>query len=92
MTQELSVKKHLQLIAKEQKLTPAEAWQNVITERFLVRLSNSSYNSLFILKGGMLLAKHVKLGRETKDLDFTIDRLSNEMGSLQKVFGEIANI
>lgn len=92
MTKEHSVKEHLLLIAKERNLTPAEVWHNVITERFLVRLCNSPYASHFILKGGMLLAKHVKLGRETKDLDFAIERLSNEMTSLQKVFGEIANI
>lgn len=73
-------------------MTPAEVWHNVITERFLVRLYYSPYASHFILKGGMLLAKHLKLGRETKDLDFAIERLSNEMSSLQKVFVEIANI
>lgn len=90
--QEQSLKKHLQLVAKERSLTPAEVWQNVITERFLVRLCNSPYYSHFILKGGMLLARHVELGRETKDLDFTIERLSNEVNSLQKVFGEIASV
>jgi predicted nucleotidyltransferase component of viral defense system len=90
--QEQSFKKLLQLVAKERDITPAEVWQNVITERFLVRLCNSPYYSHFILKGGMLLAKHVKLGRETKDLDFTIEHLSNEINSLQRIFGEITSI
>lgn len=90
--QEQSFKKLLQLIAKERDITPAEVWQNVIAERFLVRLCNSPYFSHFILKGGMLLAKHVKLGRETKDLDFTIEHLSNEINSLQKVFSEITSV
>ena len=31
---EQSFKKRLHLIAKERNLTPAEVWQNVITERF----------------------------------------------------------
>lgn len=52
--QEQSFKKLLQLVAKEREITPAEVWQNVITERFLVRLCNSPYHSHFILKGGML--------------------------------------
>ena len=91
-SQEQSFKKHLQLVAKERNLTPAEVWQNVITERFLVRLCKSPYFSHFILKGGMLLAKHVKLGRETKDLDFTIEHLSNEINLLKKVFGEITGV
>ena len=89
---EQSFKKRLQLIAKERNLTPAEVWQNVITERFLVRLCNSPYRSHFILKGGTLLARHVELGRETQDLDFAIEHLSNEISFLQKVFDGIIGI
>ena len=74
---EQSFKKRLSLIAKERNLTPAEIWQNVITERFLVRLCRSSYHSHFVLKGGTLLARRIDIGRETKDLDFAIQRLSN---------------
>jgi|GEM_PF-1333670 hypothetical protein len=40
----------------------------------------------FVLKGGTLLARYVDIGRETKDLDFTIQRLSNEISALQKTF------
>lgn len=86
---EQSFKKQLQLIAKERNVTPAVVWQNVITERFLVRLCQSAYHSHFVLKGGMLLARHVDIGRETKDLDFAIQRLSNEIPVLQKAFDEI---
>lgn len=89
---EQSFKKRLQVIAKERNVTPAEVWQNVIAERFLIRLSNSPYHSHFILKGGTLLAKHVELGRETKDLDFAIERLNNQVSSLQKVFEDIVKI
>lgn len=89
---EQSFKKRLQLIAKERNITPAEVWQNVITERFLVRLCRSSYHSHFVLKGGTLLARYVDIGRETKDLDFTIQRLSNEISALQKTFNDIVRV
>ena len=89
---EQSFKKRLQLIAKERNITPAEVWQNVITERFLVRLCRSPYHSHFVLKGGTLLARYVDIGRETKDLDFTIQRLSNEISALQKTFNDIVRV
>jgi predicted nucleotidyltransferase component of viral defense system len=89
---EQSFKKRLQLIAKERNLTPAEVWQNVIIERFLVRLCNSPHHSHFVLKGGMLLARHFDIGRETKDLDFAIQHLGNEVSVLQKVFKEVVEI
>lgn len=73
-------------------MTPAEIWQNVITERFLVRLCRSPYHAHFILKGGVLLARHIDIGRETKDLDFSIHRLSNEITVLQKAFSNILEI
>jgi predicted nucleotidyltransferase component of viral defense system len=89
---EQSFKKRLQLIAKERNITAAEVWQNVITERFLARLCRSPYHSYFVLKGGILLARYVNIGRETKDLDFTIQRLSNEISALQKAFNDIVQV
>lgn len=89
---EQSLKKRLQLIAKERKIRPAEIWQNVIIERFLVRLCRSPYRSHFVLKGGMLLARYLNIGRETKDLDFSIRHLSNKIDALKKALGEIIEI
>ena len=89
---EQSFKKRLNLIAKERNLTPAEIWQNVITERFLVRLCRSPYHAHFVLKGGTLLARQIDIGRETKDLDFAIQCLSNEISVLQKAFGDILRV
>jgi len=89
---EQSLKKRLQAIAKERNLTPANVWQNVVAERFLVRLCNSPYHSHFILKGGWLLAKHVELGRETQDLDFSVERLDNGIDVLQQVLSKIVSI
>ncbi len=89
---EQSFKKRLQIIAKERNATPAEVWQNVISERFLVRLCRSPYQKHFILKGGVLLARYVNIGRETKDLDFAIRGISNEISVLQKAINEILQI
>jgi len=89
---EQSFKRRLHLIAKERNLTPAEVWQNVITERFLVRLCQSPFHGHFVMKGGMLLARYIDIGRETKDLDFAVQRLSNEISVLQKTFDDIVRI
>src|SRR5205085_11288732 len=75
---ETEFKKRLQLIAKERHLTPAVIWHNVISDRFLARLCKSPYRTNFILKGGTLLAKHLNIGRETKDLDFSIENLEKD--------------
>lgn len=89
---EKSFKKQLQLIAKERNLTPTEIWQNVIAERFLVRLCQSPYHSHFVLKGGTLLARYVDIGRETRDIDFAIQQFSNELSTLQETFNKIVQI
>lgn len=61
-------------------------------ERFLARLARSQYADKFIFKGGNLLAYFIELGRETKDLDFLITRLSAEESTLVSVFKEISAI
>lgn len=38
------------------------------------------------------MARYVDIGRETKDLDFTIQRLSNEISALQKMFNDIVRV
>lgn len=92
LTLEQSFKKRLQLIAKERQMTPAEIWQNLVLERFLARLCQSSYRSNFILKGGVLLARHVPIGRETRDLDFSITNMSSNINELSKALEEIIAI
>ena len=89
---EKSLKAKLRSIAQEKKRDPADLWQNLMLERFLVRLSRSSYGSHFILKGGLLLAKYIDIGRETRDLDFLARGISNEIERLRLIFEEIAKI
>ncbi len=40
----------------------------------------------------MLLGKYISIGRETKDLDFSIEEISNEINIVQAVFDEIVKI
>jgi predicted nucleotidyltransferase component of viral defense system len=89
---EKSFKAKLRAIAKEKNRDPADLWQNLTLERFLVRLANSKHREHFVLKGGILLSKYIEIGRETTDLDFLARRLSNEVAGLKDIFEEIANI
>lgn len=89
---EKSFKAKLRAIAKEKNRDPADLWQSLTLERFLVRLAHSKHREHFVLKGGILLSKYIEIGRETTDLDFLARRVSNEVAGLKDVFEEIANI
>lgn len=86
---EHSFKSRLRNIAKEKRIDPAQLWQNLVLERFLVRLSRSPYSSNFILKGGVLLAQYIELNRYTRDLDFLVQRISNKIPELERVLAEV---
>lgn len=87
-----SIKERLHTLAKERNLTFAEIWHNLILERFLVRLYQSKYKTNFVLKGGSLLARYIPIGRETKDLDFLVEGLTNTEEFLSKAFDHICSI
>lgn len=89
---EQSIKEKIKALAKERETTFAELWRNLILERFLTRLAKSPYKEKFILKGGTLLAKYIHLGRETQDLDFFIQKLSNTEQSLKTVLQAICEV
>lgn len=89
---EQSIKEKIKALAKERETTFAELWRNLILERFLTRLAKSPYKEKFILKGGTLLAKYIHLGRETQDLDFFIQKLSNTEESLRTVLQSICDV
>ena len=55
--------------------------RNYMMERFLERISLSSYRDKFILKGGMLVAAMVGLdARSTMDLDATVKAQGRDAG------------
>jgi predicted nucleotidyltransferase component of viral defense system len=89
---EQSIKEKIKALIKERETTFFELWRNLILERFLTRLAKSSYKEKFILKGGSLLAKYIHIGRETQDLDFLIQKLSNTEQSLRTVLQAICDI
>ncbi|MGR3973994.1 MAG: nucleotidyl transferase AbiEii/AbiGii toxin family protein [Candidatus Rhabdochlamydia sp.] len=89
---EKSFKAKLRLIAKELNKDPADLWQTLTLERFLVRLSHSPYKDQFILKGGVLLSKYLTIGRETTDLDFLAQKVRNEKSNLMMIFETVAAI
>jgi predicted nucleotidyltransferase component of viral defense system len=87
-----SMKERLKVVAKERDLTFEEVWHNLVLERFLARLCQSKYKANFILKGGTLLARYIPIGRETKDLDFLVERLKNSEEFLAEAFDDICRI
>lgn len=89
---EKSFKAKLRAIAKEKNRDPADLWQSLTLERFLVRLAKSECSKHFVLKGGILLSKYIEIGRETTDLDFLAQKISNEISELKAIFEKIATI
>jgi len=68
-------------------------FRNYVMERFLERLSISSYRNNLILKGGVLVAAIVGLSnRSTLDMDATIKNLSLSEVSAKKMVEDITNI
>jgi hypothetical protein len=59
-------------------------------EGFLLRLANSKHNSIFVLKGGVLLAAY-DLRRPTADVDFAGIQISNEVEVVRRLVAEVAS-
>lgn len=90
--EEKSFKAKLRAIAKEKNRDPADLWQTLTLERFLARLAKSKYSKHFVLKGGVLLSKYIEIDRETRDLDFLAQKISNETGQIKAIFDQITSI
>lgn len=70
----------------------AEILQYYAMERFLYRLSKTTYADKFILKGGLLFyAWSLPLRRPTRDIDFR-GYVSNSTSNLVKIINEIISI
>lgn len=64
--------------------------RNYMMERFLERISLSSYQDKFILKGGMLVAAMVGLdARSTMDLDATVKGANVSVEDVENMMAEI---
>ncbi|MFK8137766.1 MAG: nucleotidyl transferase AbiEii/AbiGii toxin family protein [Bdellovibrionales bacterium] len=89
---EASLKANLKTLSKETDKTFNELFKQLIFERFLARVSQSSHRNSLIFKGGLCLRQYVKSNRETKDLDFLIKKTSVEKNNIESIFNEIADL
>ena len=59
-------------------------------EEFLRRLSHSEYRNNLILKGGMFIYTLTNFGsRPTRDMDFLMRNLSNDLNNIENVMNKI---
>jgi predicted nucleotidyltransferase component of viral defense system len=74
--------------------TPANALlQTYMMERFLERVSDSTYRDNLILKGGFLIAAMVGIDRRTTmDMDTTVKGLPVSRKGIESIFNEIIAI
>jgi hypothetical protein len=89
---ETSLRDRIKNLAQAKDRSVNEVLKQLYLERFLARLSRSEYADKFIFKGGNLLSYFIELGRETKDLDFMVTKLSAEEATLEAAFTSIAGI
>lgn len=90
---EVSVLAKLKNQAKEEGITYQLGLQLFFQEEFLRRLSHSKYRDKMVLKGGMFIYTLTDFdSRPTKDLDFMIRWMSNELENVQSVMEEICAV
>lgn len=88
-----SVRERLKNIARKSNLDFNSVQLRYVQERFLYRLSQSTYRNAFILKGALLfLAYNIPSLRPTKDIDFLGSELTNDAGDLTVIIKEICQI
>lgn len=79
--------------AKAEEVSPQLVMQNYLLERFLERISLSSWRDRIVIKGGMLISSLIGVDkRSTKDLDTTIQGFTLTHESAEKAFREIAAV
>ena len=93
MKNAMQLKALIKNLAKEKCISAQLVLQNYMLERFLERISLSSYRDNYIIKGGFLIASMVGLDtRATMDMDATIKGYSVKEDSIRKVIEEILGI
>ncbi|MDD3361161.1 MAG: nucleotidyl transferase AbiEii/AbiGii toxin family protein, partial [Hespellia sp.] len=87
---EASVLARLKNQAKKEGINYQLSLQLFFQEEFLRRLSTSKFRENMILKGGMFIYTLTQFdSRPTRDMDFMIRWMSNELGNIQSVMQEI---
>lgn len=93
MKNAMQLKALIKNLAKEKCISAQLVLQNYMLERFLERISLSSYRDNYIIKGGFLVASMVGLDtRATMDMDATIKGYPVKEDSIRKMIEEILGI
>jgi len=93
MINAMQLKSIIKNMAKSKNISAQIILQTYMMERLLERISVSSYQSKFILKGGFLIAAIVGLDtRATMDMDATIVGLPMNAESISNMLEEICSI
>ncbi len=88
-----SFKSKVKNLAKDTGLSHTQIIQNFMFEKFLDRLSISSYKENFIIKGGCLLSSIMGLQlRTTMDIDANITGITFNLEKITDMITEIINI
>ena len=89
----MSLKAKIRNLARKKDMSAQVVLQNYMFERFLERLSQSTYKDKFILKGGILIAALVGIdNRSTMDMDVTIKNYPINVESLTKSIKDICRV
>lgn len=89
---EESIYSRLKNVARQRKRPVQEVLKYYAMERFLYRLSVSSYQTNFYLKGGLMLMVWDPMShRATVDIDL-LAKTSNSIANLQKIINEVCAI
>lgn len=87
-----SIRAKLLNISKLDKIEFQDFFNRFGAEQFLARLSCSPYLEKFIFKGGSLLTYIIDTERKTRDLDFSIRQISNQVDKAIKIIQEIIDM
>lgn len=87
-----SIRAKLLNVSKQEKVEFQELINRFGAEQFLERLTKSLYAERFIFKGGSLLAYIIETDRKTRDLDFSIKHVSNNLDEALKLIADITQI
>ena len=79
-------------ISREKKIELQILFNRLAAEQFLYRLSVSPYADKFIFKGGSLLTYLIESDRKTKDLDFSIKQISNQVDDVVRIIQAVLDI
>lgn len=91
-TNPASIRAKLLNISNDNKSSFQDLLNRFGAEQFLARLSASPFVDRFIFKGGSLLTYLIHTERQTKDLDFSIRQVSNQVEELLGVINSILSI